>query len=301
MTKEISKSEETIAMTALRVWYGSLILQRTEDDEVKNRMQKALLEVRKSISEEDEIKTEEDLIEIAKKQIISNSSDAQRIAILVELRTLNPFAPHVIKFSEESCLKALDAISTLSSAPLDDVKVLDRYLKEAVKAFAPRTTGLWIRRATGAALVAAVGTFVVATGGAAAPVMTGLLALLGGGSIASGGLGMVGGVIVLVVSTATGSALITMSGKILTQLGPDGLREELIKLEVTQRLCWREGLPDVPKRSEIARQQKKLRNNIKDLWMKEEKISDPKSEPIQSWQKMHELVEKSIARFESLP
>nr|RIY15115.1 hypothetical protein D3W47_04220 [Deinococcus sp. RM] len=240
-------------------------------------------------------------IALAQTQLSSLTSEAQKIAVIVELRASNPFHPHVIQYTDAAAIGALKKIAWSCDVPLYDLEVLDRFWKEANKAFEQKNPWLWVRRAAGVALLAALAAMVVVTAGAAAPVVTALLATLGGGAVAAGGFGMVGGVVVLLMGSATSGALLAMTTTLLTQMGPEGLRAELIKLEVTQRLWWREGMSGVLKRGEVITQQKQLRNNIKTLWLKEEKISDPRSEPIQSWQKMHELVEKSIARFESLP
>lgn len=296
---------DNLPLSPLRYWYGSLIAERTMNGETSARMRRALESVADQITRDMPDTPGETSglapIALAQTQVSSLTSEAQKIAVMVELRASNPFHPHVIQYADTAAIAALKKIAWSCDVPLYDLELLDRYWKEANKAFEEKKPWMWARRIAGVALLAAVAAFVVATAGVAAPIMTALLATLGGGTIAAGGFGMLGGVVVLLMGSATSGALLAMTGTILAQLGPEGLRAELIKLEVTQRLWWREGMSGVLKRGEVITQQKQLRNNIKTLWLKEEKISDPKSEPIQSWQKMHELVEKSIARFESLP
>lgn len=294
---------DNFPLTPLRYWYGSLIAEHTSDPEVKARMRLALETVKEqAIQDLQDSATNApvmDLQVLAQRQLLAAPSDAQKITVMVELRSMNPFHPHSIRFTDKAILKALERIADEGKVPLDSVAVLEQFWKEASKGFEHKDSWLWVRRMAGAALVAAVTVFVVATAGVAAPVMTALLAVLGGGTVAGGGFGMLGGVVVLLMGSATGGALLAMTVKLLQQLGPEGLRAELVKLEVTQRLWWREGISGVPKRSEVIQQQKQLREHIKALLLKEEKISDKKSAAIESWKLMHALVEKSIKRFEA--
>ncbi|MFW8627773.1 hypothetical protein [Deinococcus sp. ME38] len=296
---------DNFPLTPLRYWYGSLIAERTMNADASARMKRALESVAEQVTQDVPDSASDvpvlDPFVLAQRQLSSVSSEAQKLAVIVELRATNPFHPHVIQYTDAAAIGALRKIAWSCDVPLYDFEVVDRFWKEANKAFEQKNPWLWVRRAAGVALLAALTAVVVVTAGAAAPAVTTLLATLGGGAIATGGFGMVGGVVVLLMGGATSGALLTMTNTLLTQMGPEGLRAELVKLEVTQRLWWREGTLGVLKRGEVVTQQKQLRTNIKTLWLKEEKISDPKSEPIQSWQKMHELVEKSIARFESLP
>lgn len=301
MSLEIQKPEAMFPLIALRYWCASLISRHVSSDSKRARMIMALKTIEKEADDEIPGSGKLDLAELAHNQLKGEENDAQKIAILVELRAVHCFHPHLIEYKDEAVQFALTKIAHNCEVPLENVDKLEKFYKEAVKGFSPGNGGVWFRRAAGAALMAAVAAFVVATAGAGAPAVTALLAALGGGSVAAGGFGMVGGVVVLVMGSATGSVLLSMTGKLLTQLGPEGLRAELIKLEVTQRLWWYEGVSGVPSRREVLERQRQLLGNIKELWETEKKISDKNSAPVKSWQKMHELVELSIKRFDTLP
>lgn len=299
---------DNFPLTPLRYWCGSLIAINTTNLDIRARMKVALETVEEQATQdlEDSLKNapKMDLKDLARSQVSNIQSDAQKIAVMVELRASNPFYPHVIKFTDEAAMKSLGTIAEKCSVPLSDLTVLNRFWKEASTGFAAKNTWLWPRRIAGGAILAVMAVLVVGTAGVAAPsasAITALLAALGGGSVASGGFGMVGGMVVLLLGGTASGVLLSMQGRLLYQLGPDGLRAELIKLEVTQRLWWREGMSGVPNRAAVIRQQEQLQETIKGFLEKEEKISDPKSESVESWKKMYDLITKSVERFNSLP
>ncbi|QLG10892.1 hypothetical protein HLB42_09000 [Deinococcus sp. D7000] len=298
---------DNFPLTPLRHWYGSLIAARTADPEVRARMKLALKTVEEQATQDLADSSKDtpkmDLEALARSQVSNIQSDAQKIALIIELRASNPFHPHVIKFTDEVAMLSFYAIAEKCSLSLtmNDLNELNKFWRETNNGFAPKNPWLWPRRIAGGAILAVMAALVIGTAGAAAPAVTGLLAALGGGTVAAGGFGMVGGVMLLVLGGTTSGLLMSAQGRLLAQLGPDGLRAELIKLEVTQRLWWRKGMADVPNRAAVIKQQQQLQKTIKGFLDKEQKISDPKSEPVESWKKMHDLVTKSIERFNILP
>lgn len=300
---------DNFPLTPLRYWYGTLIAANTMDVEIRARMKLALKTVVEQATQDIEESAKDapkmDLEALAHSQVSNIQSDAQKIALMVELRASNPFHPHVIKFTDEAALKSLGTIAEACGVPLSDLTVLNKFWKEASAAFTAKSPWLWpMRIAGGVIFTTLIGALIVGTagiGGLAAPTITALLATLGGGSIATGGFGMVGGIAVLLLGGTTSGVLLSTQRRLLSQLGPDGLRAELVKLEVTQRLWWREGMSGVPNRAAVIKQQQQLQKTIKGFLDKELKISDPKSEPVESWKKMHDLVTKSIERFNNLP
>lgn len=290
-----------ISPNLVRYLYVSLIYKEISDPEIRPRILNFLRELRLDVLKEledlkEEFNSESDLGRFIADRIRLQLNKAQKIAIIVELRSSNPFQPHQIKIDPEKTVSALARFASEIRCGLSG-RSLESDFKEAQKAFSASGNSTWFTKLAGAAMLGALLIPVVMTAGAAAPAITGLLALLGGGSIAAGGLGMVGGMVVLLVGGASGGAMLSQQKQLLRQLGVEGLRYELIKLEVTQRTFWRLNLEDAPSRRSIIDQQNNLLSSLKDLLEKEKSISDPNSQPIKDIISMIVLVEKSIERF----
>lgn len=219
----------------------------------------------------------------------------QAAILLVDLLFTRPFSPNYLEFDDEVRLNALVEISTRIGNPvfvlggelvegLDDEDIAQEilwrltYLESSARKAHRKIN--WKR----IALITAGGIALGAvTAGAAAPLIAGAigaaaglagaaalahgLAVLGFGSLAAGGLGMAGGLwIVTGVGAAVGGAAggsSVSAAELLTAMGPNAAREEIVRLQVTtaavtMELSVKEAARDIgqlaERRAELAEQ-----------------------------------------------
>lgn len=292
------------SLPQLRYWFATLIRDHTKDVDRRTRMTWALARIKdqllQDVSEDDLPRLAgEDPVAFAQQACQGLGQSSQGVAVLVELRSVHAFHPHVIQYDDETSLAALKAIARQASIPCN-VETLNQLWREAARAFQSSDRTFWVKRLAGGAIVAGLLVSVLATAGATAPAIAATLATLGGGSVAVGGFGMVGGMAMLLLGGMTGGSLLSHTSQVLQRLGVEGLRAELIKLEVTQRLWWRQGVKGVPTRARVIEQQEQVLKNVERLLRKEQDISDRKTGPIKELTEMMELCQLSLQRFRDL-
>ncbi|THF67912.1 hypothetical protein E7T06_18735 [Deinococcus sp. Arct2-2] len=179
----------------------------------------------------------------------------------------------------------------------------NKFFREAVTVYAPkqkRGAKQWLLMGLGGTLAAAtlmlpfVGPAVLGVGAAGAAGFTSFLATLGFGTVAAGGAGMLGGVLLITISGMTGAALLSQGMQNLLMLGVEGMRLELCKLETTERMSWYAGLDH---KKQLLRTRQSLRTLLAEFSNKlaqERQISDPESKPIRDLEEIVRLIELAL-------
>ena len=231
-----------------------------------------------------------------------------RIAFLVDLYFLDPFAPYTLKTNKATRTAALRRIAALVGGEDDIVERIDRTRRSALAAHTKRSLGKIGLIGIGAAVALGVAGFVAAPlvgaaiGGAAglggAAAVAHGLAILGGGALAAGGAGMAGGMwLVAGVGVATG-LLAAGGGTALYELGSATARGELVKLQITFKL----GLLDANR--DMAKAQQAIANlgaqaDITRATLEEERrLNDENSQRVEDLESTLTDIEEAIAWME---
>jgi hypothetical protein len=181
----------------------------------------------------------EDLLE----RLDPSGSRADRLTLIVELAFTDPFAPYELQWRRwdfEVALKEVARTIGLTNADVHTVIATSGEARRAHRRLNWTKIALWgsgglVAGALGGwlaapALAAWLGTAAGLSGAAATAHG---LALLGGGSLATGGLGAAGGMWI-VAGAGAGLGLLSGGGApLLTEMGAQAARAELLKLEVT--------------------------------------------------------------------
>lgn len=152
--------------------------------------------------------------------------------------------PAELKCDDEDRASALEAVALRVGLDADLPKAIRNTAKSAERAHRDRLgIGAIALMGGGAMLLAAVtagvaaawiaGAIGSAAGLSGAAALTHGMAVLGLGSLATGGLGMAGGLWIVTGAGALVGAVGGTSAAALIQLGPGGARAELIKLQTT--------------------------------------------------------------------
>ena len=173
-------------------------------------------------------------------------SVTDRIAFLVDLYFLDPFAPYTLKSDKAARMAALRGVADLIGGDDDIVERIDATRKSALAAHTKRSLGKIGLIGLGAAVALGVAGFVAAPlvgaalGGAAglggAAAVAHGLALLGGGALAAGGAGVAGGMWLVAGVGAAAGLIAAGGGTALYELGSATARGELVKLQITFKL-----------------------------------------------------------------
>jgi hypothetical protein len=131
-------------------------------------------------------------------------------------------------------------------------------------------------------------------GAAGAASFTSFLATMGFGTVAAGGAGMLGGVLLITISGMTGAALLSQGMQSLLMLGVEGMRLELCKLETTERMSWYTGLDHEKQLLQTRQSLRTLLAEFSNKLAQERQISDPESKPIRDLEEIVRLIELAL-------
>ena len=189
-----------------------------------------------------------------------------RIAFLVDLYFLDPFAPYTLKSDKHARMAGLRRIAHLVGGDEDIVDRIQSTRRSALAAHTKHSLGKIGLIGIGAAVALGVAGFLAAPlVGAAIGTAAGLsgaaaashgLAILGGGALAAGGAGMAGGMWLVTGVGVTAGLLAAGGGTALYELGSATARGELVKLQITFKL----GLLDASK--DMAKAQRAITNLV---------------------------------------
>jgi hypothetical protein len=165
--------------------------------------------------------------------------------LLIDLSFTNPFSPHEFEYDDDHMIHALEKVASWVGLRKGVVKEIWKTRKDAIKAHKHVSWGNVFLFGTGGLVVLAIGGWVAApliggalgagAGLAGAAATAHGLALLGGGSLALGGLGMTGGMW-LVTGVAGGLGLTAAGGgALLLDMGSHSARAEILKMQVSYK------------------------------------------------------------------
>lgn len=222
---------------------------------------------------------------------------------VIDLAFTNPFAPYELKYKESHFDSALKNVAPLVHLKAEDVDRIRRTQREALKAHRHINWKKIALFSLGGLVIAPIAWFAAPLIGGAIGVAAGLsgaaatahgLAILGGGSLAIGGLGMAGGMGV-VTGSATAIAVLGAGGsQFLLQLGAANAKIELIKLQVNYKEVVLGTQTQVKKVQEVIKKLIKQRDKIKNQLEEERKLNEENSNRIQEIKATLMALEDSI-------
>lgn len=173
------------------------------------------------------------------------SSD-QRIRMLVDLVSGDPFAPYSLKFDRDDLIDGVRDLARAIGEPgvVDEIEAARDSAMKAYRTTIARKV-VMVGALTAVTLASAgwlaapaIGTAIGSAAGLTGAAATAHgLALLGGGTLASGGFGMAGGMWLVAGAGATVGVLGGSTSAMFYELGAAETRAELVKLQVTFRVA----------------------------------------------------------------
>lgn len=234
---------ESVALLSAQFLLADLVTSREQDEKRWERMERVLDRQRLAL-EELELEPEDAVgVLVGYGRGLSNTD---RIAFLVDLYFLDPFAPYTLKSSNAVRHDAVDRVAVLVGGGDKIVGQIGETRKSAIRAHTNRALGRIGYIGIGAAIALGVAGFLAAPlVGAAIGTAAGLsgaaavshgLAILGGGALAAGGAGMAGGMWLVAGAGAAVGLVASGGGTALYELGSATARGELVKLQITFKL-----------------------------------------------------------------
>jgi len=233
----------------------------------------------------------------------------ERIAFLVDLYFLDPFAPYTLKSDKATRMAALRGVALLVGGEDAIVERIDETSRSALGAHTKRSLGKIGLIGIGAAVALGVAGFLAAPlvgaaiGGAAglggAAAVSHGLAILGGGALAAGGAGMAGGMWLVAGVGAAAGLLAAGGGTALYELGSATARGELVKLQITFKL----GLLDANR--DMAKAQQAIANLVaqadatRTILEEERKLNDDNAKRVEDLEATLTDIEEAIGWMES--
>lgn len=213
-----------------------------------------------------------------------------RIPYLIDLSFTNPFAPYQLKFKQSEFRESLLYVGSLLN---QDFGVIDDILKNQKDALKSHRKIDWVKVAAfgvGGILFFGFGGWLAAPAiGSALGSIAGLsgaaatahgLALLGGGSIAMGGMGMAGGTWLVTGVGALAGLGISGGSPFLLELGAAQARIEILKLQVTYKTYFTTNQIHYNKVNKSIDKLVKMKEDILKEFIKEKKFNEKNSERI---------------------
>jgi hypothetical protein len=235
-------------------------------------------------------------------------STTDRIAFVVDLRFLDPFAPYTLKSGKATRRAALEKIAALVGGDDRLVESIDETRRSALAAHTKRSVGKIGLIGIGAAVVLGVAGFVAAPlVGAAIGTAAGLsgaaavshgLALLGGGALAAGGTGMAGGMWLVGGAGAAAGLLAAGGGTALYELGSATARGELIKLQITFKLGLLDANRDMAKAQQVIANLVNEADATRALLEEERRLNDDNAQRVKDLETTLTDIEEAIGWME---
>lgn len=217
----------------------------------------------------------------------------QRIPYLIDLSFTNPFAPYRLKFKQSEFRESLLYVCSLLN---QDFGVIDDILKNQKESLrSHRKTdllkvgiygigGIIVFGLGGWIMAPAIGVAIGAAAGLSGAASTAHgLALLGGGSLAMGGIRMSGGTWMITGIAAFSGLSVAGSNSLLLQLNPNQAKVEILKAQVTFKTVY------VPNESKFHKVEEAI-----------EKLTSMKKEIVQEFIKEERFNEKNADRIKEL-
>jgi len=235
-------------------------------------------------------------------------SDALRL--LVDLSFADPFAPYQLKYKDKDYADGLQLVAVALKLTAADVERVRETRKRAIKAHKHIAWGKIAAYGLGGLVVVGLGgwmfapligsTIGVAAGLSGAAATSHGLAILGGGSLAIGGMGMAGGMwIVTGVAAAVGGGMLG-GGTLLLNLGAAQAKVELVKLQMNYKLVLLENHVQQAKTQQVIRGLAAQRDAIAAELADERKLNEKNSARLKDMEETLRAVEDALGWIKDL-
>ena len=232
----------------------------------------------------------------------------ERIAFLVDLYFIDPFAPYTLKSGKAARIEALRSLAPLVGGDDDIVERIDETRRSALAVHTKRSLGKIGLMGLGAAVVLGVGGLLAAPlvgaaiGGAAglggAAAVSHGLAILGGGALAAGGAGMAGGMWLVAGVGAAAGLLAAGGGTALYELGSATARGELVKLQITFKLGLLDANRDMAKAQQAITNLVSQADETRAVLEEERRLNDDNAQRVEDLESTLEDIEEAIGWME---
>lgn len=294
-----------LSLAAAQLLVADFIASQEEDAERRTKMDNVIARQRESVEQTLESDAAKHFDPRSYVQAVgARLEEKDRLAFLIELFFLDPFAPYTLKYRGKAQQKALQKTADLLGAKSKDIRRISRTSKDAMQSHSKQNWGKVGLVGVGAAVLLGVGGFVVAPLlGAALGAGAGLagaaatahgLALLGGGALAAGGAGMAGGMWMVAGAGAALGVIGGGGGMKLFQLGADQARGELVKLQVTFKLTLLQDQADRAKAQAVVTSLAEQAEELKERVEEERGLNDENSRRITDLEATLEAIDETL-------
>ena len=240
----------------------------------------------------------------------SNWPSDEATKYLVDLLFVQPFFPYELKFDAKDHTEGVKQIGRKLGLPNDDLDSILKTRKDAIKAYKAVN---WLKvglLGVGGLVVIGVGGYLAAPSIAAAiGSAAGLygaagvsygLAFLGGGSLAAGGFGMAGGLWLVTGAGALAGVALGSGAGIIYQMGAAGLKNELIKLEITFKEVTLKNTENTAVAQAHIQQLIRAKEELEDALDTERSLNEENSERIKTLKEKLKALERAVKRLTKL-
>jgi hypothetical protein len=297
---------QAVALLSAQFLLADFVASREQDETRWERMERVLDRQRLAL---DELGLGELAAVAAVIMYGETLSSTDRIAFVVDLRFLDPFAPYTLKSDKATRRAALERVAELVGGDDRLVESIDETRRSALAAHTKRSLGKIGLIGIGAAVVLGVAGFVAAPlVGAAIGTAAGLsgaaavshgLALLGGGALAAGGAGAAGGMWLVGGAGAAAGLLAAGGGTALYELGSATARGELIKLQITFKLGLLDANRDMAKAQQVITNLVAQADDTRVLLEEERRLNDDNAQRVKDLETTLTDIEEAIGWMEN--
>ena len=300
---------------ALAVGTGSLLLAddlitRSKEPSRRAKMQRVALKKRDLLLELMEVTSvalaEAELAPATMlRDLTASWDDGTRLTLLIDLAFSNPFSPYSLAYGARDLEAGLRMVAALTGLRTTRVKEITNARTDAVRAQRNKRMAHIGLVGISAAVALGVAGFVAAPLiGAAVGTAAGLsgaaatahgLALLGGGTLASGGFGVAGGMWLVSGTGATLGLLGAGGSASMYELGVAQTRSELVKLQVTYKLVLLHEHADTAKAQHVIAQLEARERELRAVVEEEKTLNDENACRVGDLEEKLEAVADSIA------
>lgn len=228
-----------------------------------------------------------------------------RRTLLIDLTFSDPFAPYELTFKKSDMDAALGAVAATLGLTAGDVAAIRSTQAAATRAHYQTKAIKMAAVGAGAAVILATTAWfalpVIAASIGAAAGLSGTaatnfgMALLGSGSLAAGGFGMAGGMVVVTGVGAVAGFSGASGAMVMMELGAARSRAELIKLQVTYREVLLRNQADMAKAQKVTTDLARQHEELRAVLAEERDLNDRNAHRVKDLEQTIEAVDKSLA------
>ncbi len=228
----------------------------------------------------------------------------QVVTLIIDLAFTNPFAPYELKFKEKDFWQVLKNLGGIFHLHPSDVEQIRETQQEAFRAHRHRAwrkialfgiSGVIALGTGGFLLAPLIGTTIgMAAGLSGAAATSHGLAILGGGSLAIGGMGMAGGMWVVAGTGATIGLLSAGGVPLLLEIGAATAKIEIIKLQVRYKEVLLANQMHLAKSQEVIVSLAQQRDAIARRLDQERELNEKNAQRVQDIEEKLEVLENAL-------